>query len=160
MSIDKNKAVLTFLADCPQIKDNPLYFNFINAKDNHNQMLPMANDKALERKYVDGSQKRRYSFTLLTFKSITELALVQEEDISNENIDDMLDAQGLIDWIDEQNEARHYPNFGEKCIIEEISTTTDNPRFEGVNPDVTPELGLYSVTIQIDYIDYSKAIWS
>lgn len=157
--IDKNQAVINYLACCPQIKNNPLYFNFINAGDNNSQFVTTANDISLNRKYVDGSVKKRYQFTLIVFKSITDAELVRLPEFSNENISDILDIQGIIDWIAEQEEEKNYPDFGESCEIELIETTTDAPRFDGVNAQVTPALAMYSVTIRIDYIDYSKTIW-
>ena len=36
---------------------------------------------------------------------------------------------------------------------------SDNPNLNGVNTQVSPTLAKYSVTIQINYIDNSKAVW-
>ena len=159
MSIDKNQAVIDFLATYPDIQVNPLFFNFINAKDNNIQFLTSSNDKSLNRRYIDGSVLRRYEFTLLITKSITDLAIVMGE-LSNENIEDIADIQSIMDWINEQNDNQNYPNFGEKCVIEDMHTLTDNPSLDGINTEVTPALALYSMSIGIDYIDYSKVIWS
>ena len=67
--------------------------------------------------------------------------------------------QNLIDWIREQEDAHNYPNFGSDCQIDEILTTTDSPSFDGIDEQVSPPLAVYSVTIQIRYIDKSKRIW-
>ena len=159
MTVDKNQAVIDFLATYPDIQANPLFFNFINAKDNNIQFLTSSNDKSLNRRSVDGSVLRRYEFTLLITKSITDLAIVMGE-LSNENIEDIADIQSIMDWINEQNDNHNYPNFGDECIIEDMHTLSDNPSLDGINTEVTPALALYSMSIGIDYIDYSKVIWS
>ena len=94
--IDKNQAVIKYLACCPQIKDNPLYFNFINAEDNSGQIVTNSNDSSLNRRYVDGSVLRRFTFTVIVFKSIAPSELVRLPEFSNENISDILDIQGII----------------------------------------------------------------
>lgn len=154
---DKNQAVIDFLLQCPTIQNSPLYFNFINAKDNNKQLVTQANDKALDRPYIDGSVLKRYTFTIIDYRSINALAVAVG--YANENVEEMLDVQSIIDWVTEQNELRNYPNFGEDCVVEELGTTTDNPNLNGINSNVTPALAIYSISIHVDYIDNSKKIW-
>ena len=71
----------------------------------------------------------------------------------------MTDIQGLIEWIKEQNELQNFPNFGEDYIIESILPTTDEPTFDGIDEQTEPNLAVYSITIQIEYIDISKRLW-
>jgi hypothetical protein len=80
--------------------------------------------------------------------------------MANENIDDLADIQNFMDWVNEQGDNHIYPNFGENCVIEEMHTTSENPSLDGINDEVSPALALYSMEIGIDYIDYSKVIWS
>ena len=119
----------------------------------------MANDKAINQQYIDGSIRKRYTFTIINFKSVTFIPIPKQEGMSNENVTDMLNVQEIIDWISEQSELRNYPNFGENCIIEDIRTTTDNPNLNGVDNSLVPALAKYSISIQIDYLDTSKMIW-
>ena len=157
--VDKNTATIDFLTSYPDIQINPLFINFINAKDNNIQFLTDSNDKTVNKPFVDGSVMKRYTFSLVITKSITEMAIVKDE-IANENIEDMANIQKLMDWINEQGDNRIYPDFGEDCIIEDMHTSAENPSLDGVNTEVTPALALYSMEIRIDYIDYSKVIWS
>ena len=69
------------------------------------------------------------------------------------------DIQMLIDWIQEQEEAKNYPNFGETCIIDSITVTSENPVFNGIDDQTSPPLAVYSFTIEIAYLDISKRIW-
>lgn len=157
--VDKNQAVIDFLITCPQIQANPLYFNFLNAKDGNKQLIITANDKSISKTYIDGSVSKRYTFTLIDFRSIAYQAVVKQQGYVNENVEEFLDVQGIMDWIEEQNDLRNFPNFGDKCIIDEMHTTTENPNLNGVDTSVTPALAKYSMSIQIDYLDKSKVIW-
>lgn len=159
MNVDKNKAVVDFLITCPQIYNSPLYFNFINASDSTKQIMTIANDYYTSKPYVDGSVSKLYSFTLVEFKSVSDMPIVKLSGYDSENIEDISEVQQLIDWIAEQEELHNYPNFGEDCIVERMRSTKDTPNLEGVNTDVTPPLAMYSVTIEIEYTDYSKTIW-
>lgn len=160
MSVDKNQAIIDYLITCPSIQDSPLYFNFINAKDDTHQILTTAEDSIFGTAYIDGSQLRRYTFTIITFTSITENAIVKDNSVSNENVEDLQSVQALIDWIAEQSNNHNYPDFGEGYFVEDIRTTTAEPRLDGVNTDVTPQLAMYSMDIVVEYLDTTKMIWS
>lgn len=161
MSVDKNKAVIDYLLQCEEIYNTPLYFNLIDAKDNTLQMLTTAEDKILSKRYIDGSILKRYTFTLITFKSISDMEIVKTDstDFPNENVDELQAVQTLLDWVNEQQDLYNYPDFGEDCLVEDIHTTTDNPRFEGINTEVQP-LAMYSIAVVIEYLDTSKVIYN
>ncbi len=157
--MDKNTSILNFLVNYPGFSTSPLFVNFINAKDNNIQFLTDSNEKVLNKPYVDGSVLKRYTFSLVITKSMTDMALPSTT-LTNENIDDIAEIQELMDWINEQGDAHIYPDFGEKCEIEDMHTTSEQPSLDGINTEVTPALALYSIEIRIDYIDYTKVIWS
>lgn len=157
--MDKNQAIVDFLINCPQISNNPLFFNFADAKDESKQILTVANDKALNEPYIDGSILKRYTFTIIDYKSIAYKAIVKQEGFPDENLQDFLDTQGIIDWINTQEDAKNYPDFGQDCIIEKMEVLTDNPNLNGVDTNTSPQLARYSLTIRIEYLDKSKMIW-
>ena len=74
------------------------------------------------------------------------------------NVEEFVDVQGIIDWIEEKADAYEFPNFGETYKIDSMKVLTDNPVLNGVDTQVKPALAKYSISIQIDYIDYSKVI--
>lgn len=156
---DKNKAILDFITTYSGIATSPIFINFINATDSDVQFLTESNEKALNRKFIDGSVMKQYTFSLVITKSITNMALLKDGNLS-ENIDDLADIQAFMDWVNEQGENQIYPDFGEDCVIEEMHTTSENPSIDGINTETSPALALYSMEIRIDYIDYSKIIWS
>lgn len=157
--IDKNQAVIDYLIQCPQILNSPLYFNFINAKDDTNQFLTTGSDSYSNTRFIDGTVERIYTFNIITFKSTADIAVVKMEGFSNENVSDMSDIQALIDWVKEQNDLENYPNFGETCIVDSIRPTTDNPNFDGIDEQISPPLAVYSTSFEIRYLDTSKKLW-
>lgn len=157
--MDKNQAVIDYLLTCEGIKNSPLYFNFINAKDGTKQFLTLSNDKNIQKPYIDGSVEKRYQLTIQDFRSISINPLVKVPEFSNENVSDFDDVQALLDWIKVQNKNKTFPDFGQNCIIDEISTTTDNPRLDQIDATVNPPLARYSFTITINYLDISDRIW-
>lgn len=157
--MDKNQAIIDFMITCPEVQNNPLFFNFIHGKEDNKQIITLANEKILNRTYINGDILKQYTFTLIDFKSVTYNAIVKEPGYPDDNVDDMASVQGIIDWVAEQNEIRNYPNFGSDCMIEEMRVLTDNPNLNGVDTNTSPPLAKYSMSIQIDYIDKSKRLW-
>lgn len=159
-NIDKNQAIIDFLLTCPAIQSNPLFFNFLNAKDDNKQLVATGNEKSMNVKFVDGSERKRFTFTIIDYKSVAYQAIVKSSGYVNENVQEIMEVQSIMDWITEQNEVRNYPNFGSDMIIEEMRTLTENPNLNGVDTSVSPALAKYSMSIQIDYIDTSKVLWN
>jgi hypothetical protein len=158
--MDKNQAVIDYLIQCPQIKNNPLFFNFADAQDNNKQLLTIANDKATNKPYIDGSVLKKYTFTIVDYRSVVYQAIVKQEGYSDENVEEMFDVQGIIDWITEQDDNQNYPDFGADCVIEEVKAVTDNPNLNGVDSNTKPSLAKYSVSIQITYLDTTRKLWN
>ena len=157
--MDKNEQLVNYFLTCPQIKDSPLYFNFIKAEDSTTQILTDSNDIYANKSYIDGSELKLYNFTIIMFRSVSPTAIAKVSGYTNENIVDLADIQALIDWVTEQNEIHNYPDFGENCIVQSIKSTTVNPIYSGIDTEVSPNLAVYNVTFQIEYLDISKKIW-
>ena len=155
---DKNKAVIDFLLTCPAIQNSSLYFNFTQAQDENKQFVTTSNDKMMNRTFVDGSVMKRYTFTIIDYRSVAYQAIVQESGFveKNENVEELLDIKAFMDWIEEQADNHNYPDFGEDCMVDAMRTLTENPNLNGVDTSLTPALAKYSVSVQIDYIDNSK----
>ena len=156
--MDKNKAVIDFLLQCPAIQNSSLYFNFTQAQDENKQFVTTSNDKNMNKVFVDGSVQKRYTFTIIDYRSVAYQALVKDPAYisANENVEELLDVQSIMDWINEQADVHNYPDFGEDCMIDDMRTLTENPNTNGVDTSLTPALAKYSISVQIDYIDYSK----
>lgn len=159
-SVDKNEAIIEYLLTCEDIANSTLYFNFANIKDSITQFITLAQDVAIDTPFIDGAVLKRYSLTIISYLSISDNPVVKVAGYSNENVSDMAEVQALIDWISEQDNNRNYPDFGTQCEVESIRTTTNNPVLDQIDATRTPPLAKYTFTIQVDYIDNSKKIWS
>lgn len=164
--MDKNQVIIDFMLECPVIRNNPLFFNAIKAQDENKEIITISNDRTMNARFIDGSVMKRYSFTIVDFRSIsynpvpinttTYETTTTRTDYKAENVEDMFDVQGIIDWVEEQKLAGNFPNFGEDCVIDDMETTSDTPNLNGIDSGVMPALAKYSITIQIDYIDNSN----
>ena len=154
----KNKSMLEFLQTCPTIKNEPLFFNFGNITDNALLANTKSDDISLHKPFVDGSVSRRFTFSVDNFKSVAHNPVVQG--YSDENLEDFEEVQKVLDWINEQDELQNFPNFGNDCIIEKMSTLTLKPELVGVDTSSNPPMAVYRISIQIDYIDTSKKLWN
>ena len=169
-TVDLNKRILDYIYECPVVAKDPMYFGVAEEHDNNNQLLVGREQPRDAIEFIDGTVERVYRAEILMYKTVSYNPIVTEEDISgkkspsplypNENIEDMVDGQELIDWIKEQNENRHFPNFGNKCIIESVETTSNRPIFNGVNTTLESPLAQFSVGLVITYLDTSKQLWN
>lgn len=157
--MSKTQAVINFLINCPALRDNPVFFNFINAKNDNKQIVALENDRVLQTPFIDGSVLKRYSFTIIDYKSVSFDPIVKLDGYTDENVEDFLQVQAIIDWVTEQAKQRNFPDLGDDLIVDSMEATTENPMLNGVDNTVQPALAKYSVTININYIDNTEKIW-
>lgn len=159
--MDKDKVMIEYLLSCPAINGNSLFFNYAEGSDDTNHFLTQATDISKDKPFIDGSELKQYAFSIITYKSLGTQSVDKSNVESDENLDELSEVQSIIDWITEQSEQRNYPNFGENCQIDDMVCTTDKPVFTGVFQDsVGTPTARYSMTINIDYLDTTKMIWS
>nr|DAG72223.1 MAG TPA: Minor capsid protein from bacteriophage [Caudoviricetes sp.] len=160
MAVDKNQALVDYLITCPQIFQKPLYFNLADPVDGIAQFVTMSNDRATQTPFIDGAVAKLYSLTIICFVSITNKPIIKIEGVDNENIIDYSEIQDLIQWITEQNKAKVFPNFGDKCIVDEVYTTSEQPRLDAIDNSMKPALAKYSFTVNVRYTDKTDVIWN
>lgn len=151
-----HESMLTFLQTCPAIRDNPLFFNFGKVENGAHQVNMRSDDVSTHRPYIDGTEQRRFTFHLDSFKSVAYNPIIQG--LPDENVEDFADVQSLIDWINEQDEAKNYPAF-KNCVIDKMRSLSTKPELVGVDTTLSPPTAVYRISIQIDYLDTSKQVW-
>lgn len=159
MAADKNQSIIDYLSQCDAVKSNPLFFNFISAKEDNKQIITNSNEKILDKTFVDGSVLKRYTVTFIDFKSVVYQAIPKVPGYPNENVQELFDVQGILDWVNENNRNRVFPDFGSDCDIQSIEALTDNPTLNGVDSNVSPPLAKYSFAIKVEYIDTTDVLW-
>lgn len=118
-----------------------LFFNFAQEGD-ETTSIATSGDMLLE-DYIDGSERRRYSFELIRFLPATY------EPNDRGNIDMMEDVEKILNWIELQNDAGNLPQLPENYFAEEISVideyNTDYVSAQDGN------LAKYMIPIQLIY---------
>lgn len=158
--MDKNIAMIKFLLECPTIQENPLFFNFADEEDGNNHFI--TEKDSVKRRFIDGSVQKQYTFSIASYSSVSHNALVKEDEelLINENIENMAKVQAILDWINEQAEARNFPDFGQTCEVDDMETLTTDPDIDGIDTSVNPPIARYSVGVKVSYLDNSKLIWN
>ena len=159
MAVDKNQAMIDFLITCPTIQANPLFFNFAKAKEDNNQFILLSNDIKLHEPYIDGSVLKQYRFILLSYKTASFNPVVKAPGYPDENLSEIAEFQKIIDWVKQQSELNNFPDFGEDCIIDNMTVLSDNPNLYDIDESVAPPIARYSITIQLEYLDNSLKLW-
>ena len=154
--MNKHQAMLTFLQTCPAIRDNPLFFNFGKVENGAHQANMRSDDVSLHRPYIDGTELKRYTFHLDSFKSVAYNPVIPG--LPDENMEDFEEVQALLDWVNEQGELKNYPAF-EDCTIDKMRSLSTKPELVGVDTTMSPPMAVYRISIQIDYLDTSKQLW-
>ena len=149
--------MIEFLRNCPVIDKNPLYFNFGNIEDNSYQVITDSNDTSLSQPYIDGSILKRYTFYIDCFKTIAYNKVIKG--YQDENLYDISEVQAILDWVNEQDRNKIYPDFGEDCLIDSMQSTTESPDLHSVEDTTTSPIAVYRISIQIDYIDNTEKLW-
>ena len=102
---------ITWLLTCPIIASNKLFLNQINAKDKDIQIVTQQIMRSQSKYYVDGTCEHKVIFTLFDYKSPSFNRLVVTAIENNENVSDLLDTSGIIEWIEQQRKTRNLPVF-------------------------------------------------
>jgi hypothetical protein len=94
-------------------------FNYASDGDYSFSFLTDYAEKVVK-KYIRRGAKKEYGFTIL----LTRPFSTTTDDL---NLDAMNFAQGVMNWIDEQNDTKNFPDFGEKCEILKLENLQNMP---------------------------------
>lgn len=101
------------------------------------------------KKFINGKVRKAYGFTVDVVKGYS----TSGDDL---NLECMNFVQGFMDWIDAQNEAGNFPDFGGNCEVEKIELLQNMPNFAGVNAEAG--LARYMVQGRILYVEKAKRL--
>ena len=63
-------------------------------------------------------------------------------------------AQSFMDWLDEQDRNKDYPDFGENCKIEKMECLQNMPNLSGINQNGT--MARYMIQARVIYKERKK----
>lgn len=112
-------ALWDWLMDCPHIKD--LFFNYarISGNDAAIDSVTTGGDTVI-REFISGAAEHRYDFTVIRFDVLSDAPG------STENIEALIDAEQLREWIAAQDAAQNYPVFPEGCTVTKAAAYDDD----------------------------------
>lgn len=143
----KHEAIKTYFE--PKVEElagNILSFNFSPESEDSISLITNYSDKVRKR-YVTGDVQKEYGFTIIIAKSYSTGC----DDL---NLEAMNFAQAFMDWMEEQDEKKDYPDFGENCTVEKMECLQNMPNLSGVNQDGT--MARYMIQARVIYKERKK----
>lgn len=142
MADSKHNAVWEWLMECPMIRK--MFFNFSKSDLEDTVLIP--SDSIVE-KYIDGSTLRHYDVELVRFMPVS----FDANDAAN--ITALMDVEALAEWVEQQNEARNFPEFPPGETVQEI---TAMPSESGYVAAQDGSRAKYMIPFQIEYVKEAK----
>ena len=127
-----------------ELVQDRLGFNFSVESPDSVAFITNYSDK-VRKKYIRIGAEKEYGFSIL----ITKAYSTASDDL---NLEAMNFAQGFMDWLDEQDREKNYPEFPDNCQIKKMEVLQNMPNLAGVNP----EAGLARYMIQCRLIYFEK----
>jgi hypothetical protein len=118
-----------------------LFFNFSGAKD-EDTVISTSGDMVLET-YIDGSERRRYSFELIRYLPTTF------EPNDSGNIDMLEDVEAIVDWARKQAAEGNLPALPDGCNAEELVVLD---QYAGYADAQDGSMAKYMIPFAIDYM--------
>ena len=148
---------LKWLLKSDYIRGNRLFLNAVEAKDNNIQIVTQQITRSQDREFVDGSVLHRVMFTVFDFKSISFNQLVKTMVERAENVVDLLEAGQIIDYVEQKNKEKDFPDFGKDFEVQSIYSEYGSPSTPAV--DGAMQLAKYSIPIVCEVLDFRECFW-
>lgn len=144
---NKIEAVTEFLSACPYMgKDT--FINFVTDENNDDStsLLSTQYGKVI-RRYTDGECLINLPLEIRQTKPYSK------ESNSTANAEYMQEVQFFLDWINKQGRENNFPDFGDRCSVQKMSTpdSAATPVLLGTNEAETT--GIYAFQIEILYLE-------
>ena len=120
---NKNTAMLEYLRQYPGLQS----FLFFNSMVDQigNTAVQTVSGETWEKKYVRGHGIKQWDFAVVKIAQA-------DTGTSDINADETQAVQDFMDWIDEQNKTKNFPNFSPACVLS-IQNLQNMPNFAGVD---------------------------
>lgn len=121
--MSKNEAMVKYLRQYPGLRSF-LHFNTITDRAG-NVCVQTVYGEAWEKRQLRGHGIKRYDFAFVSM-------VPQDPGTSGGNVEQMDRAQAFMDWIEEQNAKKNFPDF-KGCQVLSIENLQNMPNPAGVN---------------------------
>lgn len=110
-----------------ELANTVLNYNFSPDSPEGIGFLSNYSDKILK-KYVRIGAEKAYGFSILVTKEYST-------NCDDLNLEAMNFVQRIMNWVDDQNQKKHFPDFGDKCEIKRIENLQNMPNLAEVDPE-------------------------
>lgn len=119
-----------------------IYFNVTNSEADNLSLNSVQNERELD-KFIDGSRRVEFLFAL---------DLVKEYDTgtSSINLEANREFETISEWVELMNKEKHFPDFGENVIIEQVDVLETVP---SVTVDTQAGMAKYQGQFKITYME-------
>lgn len=121
----KYEGLVTFLKQYPPLNEI-LYFNKTQEIVDTSSVNTVYSDYAVQ-EYTCGNSDREFVFAIKQMKQYDSAGT------SGINRQTMEEVQAFMDWIDEQNKKRNFPEFPDNCFVYKIENLQNMPEIAGTN---------------------------
>lgn len=145
---------INFLLTDDEISKNKLFVNAVKASANNIGVVTSAIDRNQSQHFVDGSWRHTLTFTINNYKPISQQQLMTASISGNLNIENLIDPQKIIDFIEQSNENGNFPYFGTDYEVEEMRSVNLTPPTPTVTDTDNP-LAKFALPIEIVIYQYA-----
>lgn len=124
-----------------ELAGSMLNFNFSPESLDSISLITNYSDK-VKKKYITGDTQKEYGFSIVIVKAYSS----ESDDL---NLEAMNFAQAFMDWLEDQDEKKKYPDFGENCVVEKMENMQNMPNLSGVN--YTAGVARYMIQARVIY---------
>lgn len=119
-----------------------IYFNVTTSEADNLSLNSVQNERELD-KFIDGSRRVEFLFAL---------DLVKEYDTgtSSINLEANREFETISEWVEQMNKEKHFPDFGENVLIEQIDVLETVP---SVTVDTQAGMAKYQGQFKITYME-------
>lgn len=119
-----------------------IYFNVTTSEADNLSLNSVQNERELD-KFIDGSRRVEFLFAL---------DLVKEYDTgtSSINLEANREFETISEWVELMNKEKHFPDFGENIIIEQVAVLETVP---SVTVDTQAGMAKYQGQFKITYME-------
>ena len=142
MAESKHQAVKEYLEPKVYELAGKLNFNFSPESPDSFAIVTEYSGKVVK-SYINGDYLKEYAFAVVIVKTYS----TENDDL---NIEAMDFAQGFMDWLDEQNRNKEFPEF-DGCEVVSIENLQNMPNLAAVNPE--EGLARYQIQGRIRYLE-------
>lgn len=121
----KYEGLVEFLKKYPPLNEI-LYFNKTQEIADTSSVNTVYSDYAVQ-EYTCGNSDREFIFAIKQMKQYDSAGT------SGINRQTMEEVQAFMDWIDEQNAKRNFPEFPDNCFVYKIENLQNMPEIAGTN---------------------------